>query len=72
RAESSTEMSDPGELVSSLRSAGWLNASVITGDIQTIGAQATELEEGRTYWWTMVIWALIFLAAEVLLIKYWR
>jgi hypothetical protein len=72
RSESVSETYEPEELLTVLEQSGWKTAALITGDLQTIGSQAAELEEGRKYWWTMIIWALIFLAAEILLIKYWR
>lgn len=72
RRESSTAMTSPEAYLAELINKGWKNASMLTGDLQTVGREALELEEGKKYWWSMIIWALIFLAAEVLLIKYWR
>jgi hypothetical protein len=55
--------------LSELNLANW---SVLSGDTEAVAAEATQLEEGTKYWLTLIIWALIFLAIEVLLIKFWR
>jgi len=72
RRESDTRAISAEDVTTEAAARGWNNVSVIEGDLQTIGKMATELEEGKQYWWSMIIWALIFLAIEVLLIKYWR
>ena len=39
---------------------------------ENLAAEAGELEEGKKYWWTMIIWTLIFLAIEIILLKFWK
>lgn len=58
--------------VEQFTSAGWTNWSVMQGDSENIAAGANEFSEGKKLWLTMIVWALIFLAVEVLLIKFWR
>lgn len=53
-----------------IHSSGFVNVSVIRGDSESIGKIASDLNEGRQLWHTMIIWTLIFLAIEILLIKY--
>jgi len=48
------------------------NWSVLVGDTERLAAGASTIEEGKKYWLSLIVWALIFLAVEVLLIKFWR
>jgi hypothetical protein len=48
------------------------NWSVLEGDTERVSAGASTIEEGKKYWLSLIVWALIFLAVEVLLIKFWR
>jgi len=46
--------------------------SIIDTSSESIGKFADEIDGGKKMWYTMLVWALIFLAIEILLIKYWR
>jgi hypothetical protein len=37
-----------------------------------LAANADTLADGKTYWYQCIILALIFLAIEIILIKFWR
>jgi len=72
RAESYNAVMPVEDFTAKLSELNLSNWSVLTGDTESVGAEATMLEEGTKYWLTLIIWALIFLAIEVLLIKFWR
>lgn len=72
RRESDTEVADVAGLITFANSQGWSNWSVLDGSLDTIARSATEMESGKKYWYSMIVWALIFLAIEILLIKFWR
>jgi hypothetical protein len=55
-----------------LEESGFFNWTLLNGDMESIAAGAGELNDGKRMWLTMIVWALIFLAVEVLLIKFWR
>jgi hypothetical protein len=46
--------------------------SIIDTSSESISKFADEIDGGKKMWYTMLVWALIFLAIEILLIKYWR
>ena len=48
------------------------NWSVLEGDLETVSAGAGSIDESHKYWLSLLVWALIFLAIEILLIKFWR
>jgi hypothetical protein len=48
------------------------NWSVLEGDMESVSAGATAIDETHKYWLTLLVWALTFLAIEILLIKFWR
>ncbi len=72
RLESDLDYATPSEIQNMLTDAGKNGISVLQADIETMASFADELENGKKYWLTMIIWALILLAIEILLIKYWR
>ncbi|MDZ4822294.1 MAG: BatA domain-containing protein [Flavobacteriales bacterium] len=72
RVESHTESYSVDELKKNIVDLNWVNATVIETGTEGIRKGAIELNEGRKLWWTCIVWALIFLAVEVLLIKFWR
>jgi hypothetical protein len=45
---------------------------VLDLDGEHLAAQADNLADGEIYWMRMIILALIFLAIEILLIKFWK
>jgi hypothetical protein len=57
------------EKLSELRFANW---SVLEGDLESVSAGASAIDDSHKYWLSLIVWALIFLAIEILLIKFWR
>lgn len=55
-----------------LNNRQFTNWSTLQGDTERVAAGASTIEEGKKYWLSLIVWALIFLAMEVLLIKFWR
>lgn len=55
-----------------IQTASLFNFAVVEGSTESIGKLATEKTEESTYWYGLIVCALIFLAIEVLLIKFWR
>jgi hypothetical protein len=72
RLESATAVADIGEIMEFALGNGWSNWSVLDGTLDSIGKSAVEVESGKKYWYSMIVWALILLAIEILLIKFWR
>jgi hypothetical protein len=72
RAESYNAVMSVDDFSAKLSELNLANWSVLSGDTEAVAAEATQLEEGTKYWLTLIIWALTFLAIEVLLIKFWR
>ena len=57
------------EKIADLQFANW---SVLEGDIESVSAGASSIDDTHKYWLSLIVWALIFLAIEILLIKFWR
>jgi hypothetical protein len=72
RAESENTVSSVADILALAQQQGWTNWSALEGEAESISKEATELENGKKYWYTMIVWTLILLAVEVLLIKFWR
>jgi hypothetical protein len=72
RAESHTRFSKPEDIKRMLTEAGALNVSILDGTGDYLREQLTQARDGRTFWRMFIIWALIFLAVETLLIKFWK
>lgn len=72
RKESDTKSISTTELQSKLEQQGLSNWSLLDQSVESIAASAGELNEGKKYWWSLIVAALVFLAIEVLLIKFWR
>jgi hypothetical protein len=72
RAESYTKAITPDFAESFFGEKQWGNWAVLNDSVESIAGNTTNLSEGKKYWLTMIICALIFLAIEVLLIKFWR
>jgi len=70
--ESDTRTFSTEEINESISSAGLSNFAVIDAGTESIGKLATEKTEETTYWYGLIVAAMIFLALEVLLIKFWR
>jgi hypothetical protein len=72
RKESYTTPLSTDDVNRKLEAAGLKNVELVSSDIESVGQLAGEINEGKKYWYAMIIWGLIFLAIEVLLIKFWR
>lgn len=72
RAESATAALSAAALEALTGEPALQGARVLTNDTASIRKGALERSEGKKLWWTFVVWALIWLAVEVLLIKFWR
>lgn len=72
RLESQTESWTADELNEQLLAKGFSNWSILENSSESIGASTSQIAQGKRYWLSMIVWALIFLAIEILLIKYWK
>jgi Aerotolerance regulator N-terminal len=72
RKESYNETLSVDAFEEQLQTKQFNNWSVLEGDTEAVAAGATLLEDGQKYWLSLIVWALIFLAIEILLIKFWR
>ena len=72
RAESDTRSFTAEAIRQAIDEQGWTNWSVLDGTVESIAASADELNDGKKYWFSMIVAALIFLGIEILLIKFWR
>lgn len=72
RDESNTAILDASSIQDIITEKGWTNARLMEASEENLAAEAGELEEGKKYWWTMIIWTLIFLAIEIILLKFWK
>jgi hypothetical protein len=70
RSESSLKFDDSESLKTKLEQAGWNSAAVIDGNVKEIKPEIIQSSEGKSLWKTFVILALIFLLAEILLIRF--
>jgi hypothetical protein len=72
RQESDTRSYTVNEVAEKLQEKGVQNWLVLDLDGEHLAAQADTLADGEIYWMRMIILALIFLAIEILLIKFWK
>ena len=72
RAESHNETISIEEFEQKISDQNLTNWSVLETELESIGAEANAIEGSHKYWLSLIIWALIFLAIEILLIKFWR
>ena len=72
RQESDTRSYTVNEVAEKLQEKGVQNWLVLDLDGEHLAAQADNLADGEIYWMRMIILALIFLAIEILLIKFWK
>jgi hypothetical protein len=72
RQESDTRSYTVSEVAEKLQEKGVQNWLVLDLDGEHLAAQADNLADGEIYWMRMIILALIFLAIEILLIKFWK
>jgi len=72
RVESYNETMSIDAFENALKEKSLTNWSVLEGDTEAVSAGATSIENGQKFWLSLIVWALIFLAIEILLIKFWR
>lgn len=72
RTESYNKTMDITSFTDQLKSLGLTNWSVLAGDIESVALGAATIEDGQKFWLSLIVWSLIFLAFEILLIKFWR
>jgi hypothetical protein len=72
RAESFNETLAIEGLKEKTSELGFANWSVLEGDIESVSAGASAIDDSHKFWLSLIVWALIFLAIEILLIKFWR
>jgi hypothetical protein len=72
RTESETRSYSVNEINDALSKSGLSNWMVLDMEAEHLGGSAETLADGRTYWYSLIIFALIFLAIETLLIKFWK
>ncbi len=72
RAESDTRSFTADAIREVIDELGWSNWSVLDGTVESIAASADELKDGKKYWFSLIVAALVFLGVEILLIKFWR
>ncbi|MEZ4800359.1 MAG: hypothetical protein R2809_11425 [Flavobacteriales bacterium] len=70
RTESDTKAFDIFEMQDKVNDLGITTIDILESSSESIGKFAEEIEGGKKLWVTMIVWALIFLAIEILLIKY--
>ncbi|NNE54425.1 MAG: hypothetical protein HKN32_00295 [Flavobacteriales bacterium] len=72
RRESNTESFASTEVQSQIDQLGLINTAVIDSGLESIQKFVGELDEGKKIWYGLIIFALICLAIEILLIKFWK
>ena len=72
RKESDLETFTPAELQSRLEEAGLANFTLVEAGHKELTSTLTELDQGKKLWKLCIILALVFLAAEVLLLRLWK
>lgn len=70
RSESSNERLSEKELETMLEKAGWPHANILDGAAKELKQTILQLDEGRPLWKLFIILALVFLATEILLIRF--
>jgi hypothetical protein len=72
REESELEFLNEEQTLEIIAAAGLSQVNVLDSELSTIAKSIGELDKGKTLWRMLVLLALIFLAIEVLLIKFWK
>jgi hypothetical protein len=72
RAESYNETMAIDQFKEKLSELSFTNWSLLEGDTESVSAGADSIDDSHKYWLSLIVWALIFLAIEILLIKFWR
>jgi hypothetical protein len=72
RKESDLNTYEPAELLSRAESSGMSNFTLVEPGHKELTATLAELDQGKKLWKLCLILALVFLAAEVVLLRLWR
>ena len=71
RSESELDAFDNAGLLETLEANRLTQFDLLDGSLETLRKQVEELDSGFQLWYSFIILALIFLAIEILLIKFW-
>jgi len=72
RNESDLSVYDAAELKKNIESKGINNISILDGTNQNISVALSELSEGKKLWKLCIIFALVFIAFEIALLRFWK
>lgn len=72
RYESELTFLNEGEVSEVLEASGLTGMNIVDADLSTLSKSIGELNKGKTLWRLLIMLTLIFLALEVLLIKFWK
>ena len=72
RRESDLGVADPAGIVSAMKKAGVEDVSVLSQTGKPLSGQIEEMNQGLRLWKIFVVLALLFLAGEVLLLRFWK
>lgn len=70
RTESPNNFETADQLKELLETSGWVNAAVLDGSVKELRQAVMQLDEGQPLWKIFILLALLFLLAEVLLIRF--
>jgi hypothetical protein len=70
RTESPNNFETSDQLKELLETSGWKNAAVLDGSVKELRQAVMQLDEGQPLWKIFILLALLFLLAEVLLIRF--
>lgn len=70
RTESPNNFETADQLKELLENSGWKNAAVLDGSVKELRQAVMQLDEGQPLWKIFILLALLFLLAEVLLIRF--
>lgn len=70
RDESIPEFMSSEDMEESLKKSGWVHANILDGSAKELKQTVAGLDEGKPLWKIFIILSLVFLAAEILLIRF--
>lgn len=72
RKESILNCSTKEELEEEISKPGFSNFSLLSGSAKDLSGALSDLNQGKRYWKWCIVLALLFLAAEIALIRFWK
>ncbi len=72
KAESDMKCYAPDEIKNYVDKSNLKNSMVLEGKAKSLTAVVSELSQGKKLWKTFVILALLFLASEVVILRFWK